>query len=111
MNEIKERLVEMNCPVTDESFVSYIRPSLSLPPIYRTLLTALNTTAHESRKKLISANLIWHLTEEANSLTLEDSINKSNTAMMAATKSKDGKGRNKLKEKEKTCCSNPNCDK
>jgi hypothetical protein len=111
MNEIKERLAEMNCPVTDESFISYIRTSLSLTPTYQTLLTALNATAHESGKKLTSANLIWHLTEEANSLTLEDSINKSNTAMMAATKSKDGKGRNKPKGKEKTRCSNPICDK
>ena len=111
MNEIKEQLAEMNCPVTDESFVSYIRTSLSLTPTYQTLLTALNATAHESGKKLTSTNLIWHLTEEANSLTLEDSINKSNAAMMAATKSKDGKGRNKPKGKEKTCCLNPNCDK
>ena len=101
----------MNCPVTDESFVSYICTSLSLTPTYRTLLTTLNATAHESRKKLTSANLIWHLTKEANSLALEDSINKSNTVMMAAMKSKDGKGKNKPKGKEKTCCSNPNCDK
>jgi hypothetical protein len=30
MTEIKERLAEMNCQISDESFVSYIRTSLSL---------------------------------------------------------------------------------
>ena len=116
MSEIKERLAEMNCPVTDELFVSYIRTSLSLVPNYQTLLTTLNATAHESGRKLTSSNLIWHLTEEANSLTLEDSINKSNAAMMAASsttssKGKGAKGKGKSKGKLKVHCSNPNCDK
>ena len=102
----------MNCPVTDESFVSYLCTSLSLVPNYQTLLTTLNATAHKSRKKLTSTNLIWHLTKEANSLALEDSINKSNAAMMVATKSKDScKGKGKSKGKEKMHCSNPNCNK
>ena len=30
MTEIKERLAEMNCQISDESFVSYICTSLSL---------------------------------------------------------------------------------
>ena len=112
MCEIKEQLTEMNCPVTNASFVSYLRTSLSLVPNYRTLLTTLNATAHKSGKKLTSTNLIWHLTKEANSLALEDSINKSNPAMMVATKSKDsGKGKGKSKGKEKMHCSNPNCNK
>ena len=39
-------------------------------------------------------NVIWHLTEEATSVEIEDSINKSNAAMMAATsKPKEGKGK------------------
>jgi len=72
----------------------------------------LNATAHESGRKLTSSNLIWHLTEEANSITLEDSINKSNAAMMAAaSRSKDSRGKPKLKGKPKAHCSNPNCNK
>jgi hypothetical protein len=111
MTEIKERLAEMNRPVSDESFVSYIRTSLSLVPNYRTLLTTLSAASHESGKKLTSSNLIWHLNEEANSIALEDSINKSNAAMMAATtKSRGGKGKDKS-NKEKRHCTNPNCGK
>jgi hypothetical protein len=109
MSEIKERLAEMNCPVTDESFVSYICTSLSLVPNYRSLLTTLNATAHESGRKLTSSNLIWHLTEEANSIALEDSINKSNAAMMAATSRSRGKANSK--GKAKAHCLNPNCNK
>ena len=70
------------------------------------------TTAHKLEKKLTSLNLIWHLTEEANSIVLEDSINKSNATMMAATsKSKDKNGKGKTKAKAKAYCTNPNCNK
>ena len=62
LTEIREQLAEMNCPVTDESFVSYIRTSLSLIPTYQTLLITLSATAHKSGKKLTSSNLIWYLT-------------------------------------------------
>jgi hypothetical protein len=113
MTEIKEHLAEMNHPVSNESFVSYIRTSLSLSlvPNYWTLLTTLSTASHESGKKLTSSNLIWHLNEEANSIALEDSINKSNTTMMAATmKSRGGKGKDKS-NKEKCHWTNPNCGK
>ena len=111
MMEIKEHLAEMKCPVSDESFVSYICTSLSLVPNYQTLLTTLSAASHESGKKLTSSNLIWHLNEEANSIVLEDSINKSNATMMAATtKSRGGKGKDKS-NKEKRHCTNPNCRK
>ena len=71
----------------------------------------LSTASHESGKKLTSSNLIWHLNEEANSIALKDSINKSNAAMMAAmTKSRGGKGKDKS-NKEKHHCTNPNCGK
>jgi hypothetical protein len=34
MVEIKERLAEMGCPLSDESFMSYIRTSISLAPSF-----------------------------------------------------------------------------
>jgi hypothetical protein len=73
-------------------------------------------STHESGRKLTSSNLIWHLTEEANSIALEDSINKSNAAMMAtssttSSKGKGAKGKGKSKGKSKVHCSNPDSDK
>ena len=51
---------------------------------------------------MTSPNLIWHLTKEANTIALEDSINKSNSMMIAAiSKTKNEKGKNKSKTKEK----------
>jgi uncharacterized protein YutE (UPF0331/DUF86 family) len=76
MVEIKERLVKMGCSLSDKLFVSYIRISISLAPSFCSLITTLNASAHESGKKLTSKNLIWHLNEEANSIALEDTINK-----------------------------------
>ena len=112
MTEIKERLAEMNCPLSDESFVSYLRTSLSLVPNYRSLLTTLNATAHESGRKLTSENLIWHLTEEANSIAIEESINKSNAALIVAmAKTKDGKNKSKTMGRPKLQCLNQNCKK
>ena len=115
MIEIKERLAEMSCQISDESFVSYIRTSLSLVQNFRSLISTLTAAAHESGKKLTSTNLIWHLNEEANSIALEDSINKSNEAMVAAVaKAQGGKGKLKAKgskdgEKSGKRCANPNC--
>ena len=111
MTEIKERLAEMNCQILDESFVSYIRTSLSLAQNFRSLILTLTATAHESGRKLTSTSLIWHLNEEANSIVLEDSINKSNEAMIAATdKARGIKGKMKEKgPKDEKKCTNPNC--
>jgi hypothetical protein len=96
MTELKERLAEMNTPVSDESFLSYLRTSLSLAPSSRTLFTTLSATAHQMGKKLNPTDVIWHLTEEATSAEIENSINKSNAAMLAATsKAKNGKGKDK----------------
>ena len=94
MTELRERLAEMNSPITEESFVSYLRTSLLLAPSFRTLFTTLSATAHQTGRKLTSADVIWHLTEEATLIEIEDNINKSNAAMMAATsKSKGGNGK------------------
>jgi thiamine pyrophosphokinase len=72
--------------------VSYIRTLISLAPSF--LITILNASAHETGKKLTSKNLVWHLNKEANSIALEESINKSNEATLAATqKLKVEKGR------------------
>jgi hypothetical protein len=103
----------MNSLVTDESFMSYICTLLLLVPNYWTLLTTLSATTHESGRKLTSSNLIWQLTEEANSIALEDSINKSNSAMLAATtKSSKGKGKERSKSKQDEIkCTNTNCGK
>ncbi|KAF8810769.1 hypothetical protein BYT27DRAFT_7091166, partial [Phlegmacium glaucopus] len=101
----------MNCPISDESFVAYIQTSLSLTPSFRSLITTLGATAHESGKKLSSSNLIWHLNEEANSVALEQSINQSNEAMIAATaKARGWNPKKKEKsQKEDIRCSNKNC--
>ena len=112
MTEIRERLAEMNSPVSDESFVSYLRTSLSLAPTFRTLFMTLSATAHQTGKKLTSSDVIWHLTEEANSIEIEDNINKSNAAMMAATtRAKDGKGKDNSKRNDRNdiLCTNSNC--
>src|ERR1700678_160214 len=115
MTEIRERLAEMNAPISEESFVSYIRTSLSLAPSFRSLFTTLSATAHQAGKKLTSADVIWHLTEEATSIEIEDNINKTNTAMLAATsksKGEKGKGRNKSatsSKDEKQCTNTANC--
>ena len=115
MTELRERLAEMNAPVSDESFVSYLRTSLSLAPSFRNLFTTLSTTARQTGKKLTASDVIWHLTEEATSVEVEDTINKSNAAMMASTsKSKDDKGKGKSNKSNKSSkddilCSNTNC--
>ena len=58
MTELRERLAEMNAPVRDESFVSYLGTSLSLAPSYRTLFTTLSTTARQTGKKLTPSDLL-----------------------------------------------------
>ena len=74
----------------------------------------ISATAHQTGKKLIPTDVIWHL-EEAMSAEIEDNINKSNTAMMAATsKPKGGKVKDKSKSKFKSLksnilCTNSNC--
>ena len=50
MTELRERLAEMNAPISDESFVSYLRTSLSLAPSFRRLFTTLSATAHQRRR-------------------------------------------------------------
>ena len=112
MTEIKERLAEISCQISDESFVAYIRTSISLVPNFRSLITTLSATSHESGKKLTSTSLIWHLNEEANSVALEENINKSNEAMIAATaKARGSSSKGKGKEKENARCYNSNCKK
>ena len=105
MTELRERLAEMNAAISDESFVSYLQTSLSLTPSFRNLFTTLSTTSRQTGKKLTSADVIWHLTEEATSVEIEDNINKSNTAMIAATstKPKKEKGKGKSKDSKKVC--------
>jgi phage terminase small subunit len=111
MVEIKEQLAKMDYSLLDKSFVSYIRTLISLPPNFWSLITTLNASAHETRKKLTRKNLIWHLNEEPNSIVLKESINKSNEAMLAATsKAKGGKEKEKAKQTNVKCsnCNKPN---
>jgi GAG-pre-integrase domain len=71
----------------------------------------LNASTHKTGKKLMSKNLIWHLNEEANSIALKDTINKSNEAMLAATAKAqgwNGKGKGKPKPSKVKCS---NCQK
>ena len=105
MTELRERLAEMNAPVSDESFVSYLRTSLSLSSSFRTLFTTLSTTARQTGKKLTPSDVIWHLTEEATSAEIEDNINKSNAAMMATS----DKSKFKSSKDDIICTNLPNC--
>src|SRR6266481_130765 len=110
MTELKERLAEMSVEISDQSFVTYIRISLSLTPTVRPLFIALSAAARKSEKPLTSSELIWHLTEEAASTAVEDNINKSNAAMAAQQQCGKGKskgGRSKSKD-ERHCT---NCSK
>jgi gag-polypeptide of LTR copia-type len=52
MTELRERLAEMNTPVSSESFVSYLHTLLSLAPSFRTLFMTLSAMAHQMGKKL-----------------------------------------------------------
>ncbi|KAG6806257.1 hypothetical protein H0H87_002960, partial [Tephrocybe sp. NHM501043] len=62
---------------------------MSLATSFKPLFTALATALRTSGKPTTSEELIWHLTEEANSKTIEDNINKQHEAMISAhTKSK-----------------------
>jgi hypothetical protein len=107
ITELREWLAEMNTPVSDESFVSYLRTLFSLAPSFRTLFTTLSATVHQMGKKLTPTDVIWHLTEEATSAEIEDSINKSNAVMLAATsKAKSG---NSKSLKNNILCMNTNC--
>ncbi|KAG5352700.1 hypothetical protein C0989_000949 [Termitomyces sp. Mn162] len=72
---LKEQLTEIDCPLLDASFASYICTSLSLTPSYKLLLITLTTNAHVTNRPISSEDLIWHINEEANSATIESSIN------------------------------------
>ena len=74
----------------------------------------MSTTARQTRTALTSDNLIWHLVEEANTIKLEASVNKSHAALAAAHgkakgsseggKGKDGKGKGKKSGPKCTNC-------
>ncbi len=111
MNTLRERLSEIGSPISDVQFNAYIRTSLSLTTRYQPLLTTLSTTARQTRTALTSDDLIWHLVEEANTIKLEASVNKSHAALAAAHgkskgSSEGGKGKN---EKGKGKKSGPKC--
>ncbi|KAG5721572.1 hypothetical protein E4T56_gene13059 [Termitomyces sp. T112] len=100
---IKECLAEIRCPLSDASFVSYIRTSLSLAPTYKPLFTMLAMSACTSGKSVSNQDLIWHLNKEANSAAIETSINHQHEAMIAAHakacgSSKDEKGKSNRRE-------------
>ena len=107
MTELKERLAEMSVEISDQSFVTYIRTSLSLAPTFRPLFIALSAATHKSEKPFTSLELIWHLTEEATSTAVEDNINKSNAAMASQQQQGKGKGKGRqLKSKDEQHCTN-----
>ena len=95
MTELRERLAEMNTLISNEFFISYLWTSLSLTPSFQNLFTTLSTTAQQTGKKLTPGDVIWHLTKEATSVKIEDSINKLNTAMMISTSKSGGKDKGK----------------
>ena len=61
----------------------------------------MSTTTRQTRSTLTSDNLIWHLVEEANTIKLKASVNKSHAALAAAHRksnkgsSENGKGKDK----------------
>ena len=48
LTEIREKLSEIGCPISEESYIAYIRTSLSLAPNYRALITTLTATSFKS---------------------------------------------------------------
>ena len=111
MNTIHECLAETGSHLTDNSFNTYIRTSLSLTTCFWSLFTTLNTNACQNRRKISSIDLIWHLTEESNNTMIEDQINQANIAMAAAMTKATGTSCNqdsKGKGKRKKCT---NCKK
>ena len=101
MNMLHKCLGEIGSPISDIQFNAYIRTSLSLTPCYQPLFTTLSTTTWQTKSALSSDDLIWHLTEEANTVKLEVSVNKAHAALATAHgrpnkgSSDKGKGRDK----------------
>ena len=114
MTELHDRLTEISAPITNVSFNSYIRISLSLTPCYQPLFTALSTTACETRKPITSISFIWHLNKKANNVSIEANINHANAAMIAMHTKGSGSGSDsgsrgssgKRKDKEKSKAGN-----
>ncbi|KAG5715761.1 hypothetical protein E4T56_gene13744 [Termitomyces sp. T112] len=98
---IKECLAEINCSISNASYVSYIHTSLSLAPSYKPLITTVFANACITKKPISSKDLIWHLNKEANNAAIKTSINQHHEAMvMAHAKAKsESKG---AKEKAKS---------
>jgi hypothetical protein len=117
MNTLRERLSEIGSPISDVQFNAYIRTSLSLVQRYQPLLTTLSTTARQTKSALSSSDLVWHLVEEANTMKLEASVNKSHAALAAANgrsnKGSSDKGRSRDKRRKPgrsgAQCTNTNC--
>jgi len=101
MTELCDCLVEIDTPIMDASFNSYIQTSLSLTPRYQPLFTALSTTACETRKPITSTSLIWHLNEEVNNMLIKANINRANAAMVAMHTKGSGSGSRESGRKEK----------
>ncbi|KAG6869750.1 hypothetical protein C0995_000750, partial [Termitomyces sp. Mi166 len=110
---IKEHLAKIGCPLSNASFASYIRTSLSLAPSYKLLFTTLAANAHAAKQSVTSQDLIWHLNEKGNSAVIKTSINRQHEVMVAAhakaqgdSKGNKGKPKGKGKGKEKHHCDN-----
>ena len=82
MNMLCECRSEIGSPISNVQFNAYIRTSLSLTTCYQPLLMTLSTTAQQTKSMLSSNDLIWHLTEEANTVKLEASVNKAHAAFV-----------------------------
>ena len=89
MKALHECLAETGPEITDNSFNTHIRTSLSLTTHYRPLFTTLDTSARVTKSKISSTDLIWHITVEYNNAAMEESINQSNATI--------GKGNLKIK--------------
>ncbi|KAG5719565.1 hypothetical protein E4T56_gene14204 [Termitomyces sp. T112] len=77
-------LTEIDCPLSDPSFTSYVHTSLSLAPSYKPHFMTLTANACVTEKPVSSQDLIWHINEEANNAAIESSINQHHKAMVAA---------------------------
>src|SRR4051812_9110189 len=111
MQQLHERLTEVNQPIGDDTFMTYIRTSLINHPSIPSIITSINTSTHMNKTKVMLPVLMATLIEDTNSQEIEEEQKAENKAMVASWKAKGkGKGQSSKganqEERMKKKCSN-----